>query len=216
MRAPGKSTKVSTLVGRALPLSLRCLVLEKWRKASFKVSVNYIWNRDAPIACSVGRKTYYPNCTLQCFTDHQWKRCLVLFIERSVVLQVEDDRVVGGFPQNDIRDSLQASLQPSLQTAKFASRHNLRPPQEITTDPPGQDKSGRNARTTSWGGRCSSGRIHLATSAKILLFSKIYSATATFAKILVVILENVFNDGDGWTWSSQVTHVIVSPSLAAV
>ena len=128
----------------------------------------------------------------QCYTDHQWKRCLVLFIERSVVLQVEDDRVVGGFPQNDIRDSLQASKfvssqvykQPSLQATKFASNQVCKKPslqastiivlvkRLITAAPPGQDKSGRNARTTSWEGRCSSGRIHLATSAKILLFSQ--------------------------------------------
>ena len=42
MRAPGKSTKVSTLVGRALPSSLKCRVDEKRRKAFFKVSVNSV------------------------------------------------------------------------------------------------------------------------------------------------------------------------------
>ena len=49
MRAPGKSTKVSTLVGRALPSSLKCRVDEKRRKAFFKVSVNSLWNISSPM-----------------------------------------------------------------------------------------------------------------------------------------------------------------------
>ena len=166
MRAPGKSTKVSTLVGRALPSSLKCRVDEKRRKAFFKVSVNSIWNISAPMFS-------WSSVQEMSSTFHWAQRCPPGW-RRSSGRRFSSKRHQG-LPARKFATKFansQVCKEPSLHRAKFASRHNLRPPQEITTDPPGQDKSGRNARTTSWEGRCSSGRIHLATSAKILLFSQ--------------------------------------------